>query len=246
MSICYGNSLVGTSGINGDAFYISSDHTTFLLADGASGAGEEGKVLMSRLCVEMVKKNPFLPSALSPKLYIDKIIWSINNELIRISQKQKRYIFGTLVLCVVWEHTATIASVGDSPAFLIQENSVVRVAQAKKRYQNLIDLGLYSRKQLEEAVHELPEHMWSMFDSYLPMVVPDYEITELEMKQGDCIVLCSDGISDYVEPQTIKDSIKKENLPQSIRQIINLARERSVQERKSIRYDDLTMIVYCD
>ena len=246
MSICYGNSLVGTSGINGDAFYISSDHTTFLLADGASGAGEEGKVLMSRLCVEMVKKNPFLPSALSPKLYIDKIIWSINNELIRISQKQKRYIFGTLVLCVVWEHTATIASVGDSPTFLIQENSVVRVAQAKKRYQNLIDLGLYSRKQLEEAVHELPEHMWSMFDSYLPMVVPDYEITELEMKQGDCIVLCSDGISDYVEPQTIKDSIKKENLPQSIRQIINLARERSVQERKSIRYDDLTMIVYCD
>ena len=59
MSMCYGNSLVGTSGVNGDSFYISPDNTVFMLSDGASGAGLEGKVIMSQLCTETVKNNPF-------------------------------------------------------------------------------------------------------------------------------------------------------------------------------------------
>lgn len=39
----YGYTYVGSSGINGDVFYISHDKKLFLLADGASGAGQMGK-----------------------------------------------------------------------------------------------------------------------------------------------------------------------------------------------------------
>ncbi len=74
MSLCYGNSHVGTSGINGDSFYISPDNTVFMLSDGASGAGSEGKVIMSKLCAEMVKNNSFSLSELSAKDYLDKMI----------------------------------------------------------------------------------------------------------------------------------------------------------------------------
>ena len=42
MAKCFGKSIVGTSGVNGDAFYISSDKSTIVLADGASGAGADG------------------------------------------------------------------------------------------------------------------------------------------------------------------------------------------------------------
>lgn len=132
MSLCFGESLVGTSGINGDSFFISPDHSTILLADGASGAGKEGKVLMSKLCVEMIKANPLSASGLSAKVYLDKMIWKINNELISVSQKNKHYIFGTLVICAVQDNTAAIAAIGDSPAYFIHENSIVRVAQTKK------------------------------------------------------------------------------------------------------------------
>ncbi len=132
MSLCFGESLVGTSGINGDSFFISPDHSTILLADGASGAGKEGKVLMSKLCVEMIKANPLSASGLSAKVYLDKMIWKINNELISVSQKNKHYIFGTLVICAVQDNTAAVAAIGDSPAYFIHENSIVRVAQTKK------------------------------------------------------------------------------------------------------------------
>ena len=89
MALCEGYSMVGTSGVNGDAYYISPDKTTFLLADGASGAGNKGKVLMSNLCVDVVKNNPFSLSGLSPKEYLIQLIWDINNKLIGISQEQK-------------------------------------------------------------------------------------------------------------------------------------------------------------
>ena len=138
MSICCGNSWVGTSGINGDRFYISSDKTTLVLSDGASGAGREGKVMMSKCCVESIENNPFLNSGLTAKEYLDKMIWKINNDLIRISQENNNYIFGTLIICIIYDDVITLASVGDSPAYFIRDNNIKRIFKPKKTYQNLI------------------------------------------------------------------------------------------------------------
>ena len=245
MAYCDGYSLVGTSGVNGDAFFLSPDRTTFLLADGASGAGREGKVIMSQHCVETVKAHPFSRSGLSAKGYLDAMIWEINNGLISLSQEKRRLLFGTVLLCVVQDSVATIGAVGDSPAYLIRKAAISQVAKPPKTYQNLIDTGWYSQEQLEEAVRGLPEPMWSMFDRFLPMVVPAYTVEEIPMEPGDILVMCSDGVSDYLDPSSIKDAIRAAPLSQSIREIIHMARDRAVQERNCLRYDDLTMVVYC-
>lgn len=244
MALCEGYSFVGTSGINGDAYYISPDQTTFLLADGASGAGSKGKVLMSNLCVEMVRNNPFSLSDLSPKDYLVKLIWEINNKLITISQEQGHYIFGTIIICIVKDNIGSIIAIGDSPAFFIHNNSITQVAKTKKTYYNLVEMGLYSEQQIEQAVHKLPEHMWSMFDRFIPMVVPTYVIEEISLEKEDKIVFCSDGVSNYVQLNYIKDIISEEDLLESIKTIINTAKDNSIRERKCVKYDDLTMVAY--
>lgn len=245
MPFCYGKSMTGTSGVNGDRFFISPDSTTFILADGASGAGKEGKVVMSRICVNVIEENPFDSSELSAKEYLDKMIWKINNELIDISQKAIQYIFGTLVICVVHDNIATIASIGDSPAHLIQVNSVKRVAKAHKTYQNLIDMGVLTEEQAEEYVNNLHGYMKSMFDRFIPMVVPIYASEEVEIAGGDMIVLCSDGVSDYVKPEEIKGIVNPDDLSGSIAAAINTAKDRSIAEKQQEHYDDMTMVVYC-
>ncbi|MDE7278588.1 MAG: SpoIIE family protein phosphatase [Oscillospiraceae bacterium] len=243
MSKCYGNSLVGTSGINGDSFYISPDNTVFMLSDGASGAGSEGKVIMSRTCAETIKNNPFSSLGLSAKDYIDKMVWQINNRLTEISQNRKSLIFGTLVICVVCGNTAYVAAAGDSPAYFLHNKTAVRVAKPKKTYQSLIDLGFFSAEQLEEAVHKLPEHMWSMFDTFIPTVVPFYSAEEIQLSKGDIIVLCCDGVSDNISPEFIGENIDTDSLSESIDTLINSVIERSVNEKGYS--DDLTMVVYC-
>ncbi len=243
MSLCYGNSLVGTSGVNGDSFYISPDNKVFMISDGASGAGAEGKVIMSKLCTETVKNNPFSTSGLSAREYIDKMIWSINSKLTDISQKRKSLIFGTLVICVVCGDTAVIASAGDSPAYFIHNSNAVQVAKSRKRYQNLIDMGLFSEEQLEEAVQRLPGPMQSMFETFIPMVVPSYSVEEIKLESGDTILLCCDGVSDCLSPEFIAESIDTRNLDKSIDAVLHTAKERSVGKKGYS--DDLTMVVYC-
>ena len=245
MPMCAAHSVVGTSGINGDAFYVSPDNRTFVLSDGASGAGKEGKVLMSGLCVRMIKDRPFSTSGLSADEYLDRMIWSINNALIEASQEKRRLIFGTLSVCVVEGNRAVIAAAGDSPVFYLHGDSVARVAKTRKTYQVLIDQGLYTEKQLEDAVRVLPEHMWSMFDTFIPQVVPRYTVEEICLTDGDMIIMCCDGISDYVGPSCIKRSVDANNLDESVSRVICMAKERAIMSRGSVKYDDLTMIVYC-
>jgi Serine/threonine protein phosphatase len=243
MSICFGDSIIGTSGINGDMFYISPDNTTLLLSDGASGAGSEGKVVMSKCCARNIEENPFCSSGLSPKAYLEKMIWKINNDLIGISQKSKTYTFGTLVICVIHNNKATFMSVGDSPAYFIHNNIIKRVARTKKTYQNLIEMGLFTEEQAEEYIHQLPEHMWSMFDRFIPMVVPVYSIEEIEIESGDIVVICCDGVSDYLKPEEINQLIRPDKLVDSVNAIINIAKSNSITEQN--KYDDITIVLYC-
>ena len=240
----FADSLVGTSGINGDMFYVSPDKSTLLLSDGASGAGNDGKALMSHCCVRVAEALPFADSGLSPKEYLEKVIWKINNELIMLSQEKKKYVFGTLAICVVDDNKATFATVGDSPTFLINSEGIRRVAKPKKTYDNLIQMGLFSEEQLEAYVHQLPEYMWSMFDRFLPMVVPAFALEEYEVTNGDMIVLCCDGVSDYLSPEELERQICPEDLQESVRKIIEMAKEAAIKEHGCNRYDDITVVVY--
>lgn len=244
MAKCFGNSIVGTSGVNGDAFYISSDNSTIVLADGASGAGADGKVIMSKCCVENIEAFPFSKSNLSPKEYLDRVIWKINNDLIKLSQQKNKYIFGTLVICIISSNIATFASVGDSPAFLIKENTIERVAKTKKTYDNLVQMGIFTEEQLEEYVHRLPEHMWSMFDTFMPMVVPKYSLEEYSLNKGDMIIICCDGVSDYLNSNELVKLIDNDNLSKSVEQIIDIAKDNAIKEHNRNQYDDITIILY--
>jgi len=244
MALCTGNSMTGTSGINGDNFYISPDNTTFLLADGASGAGKEGKVTMSAHCVNIIKEHPFGALGLSPDAYLDTMIWKINNDLIEISQQTKTYTFGTLVLCVVHDDTAIIASVGDSPAYFIQDSHIKRIAKPQKTYQGLIDAGFLTETEAESYIEKLHDYMQSMFDKFIPMVVPEYTIESIPLTADDMMMLCSDGIGDFLTPEEIKNTINPNQLENSITTVMNTAKTRSIQKHQRNFYDDITAIIY--
>lgn len=240
---CFGDSRVGTSGVNGDAFYISPDASTLVLADGASGAGSDGKVWMSRCCVENAERFPFSSSGLTPRAYIDALMRRVNDELTELSRRRDHYIFGTLVLCVVSGGVASFASAGDSLALLAHGGRFARVGRPVKLYDNLIRMGLYTREQLEAHVRALPEHMWSMFDVFLPMIVPSYCYEERRLSPGDLIALCCDGVSDFIPPEELPGFIDAGDLPGSVARVLDAAGERAVRINRDRRRDDLTLVL---
>lgn len=76
------------------------------------------------------------------------------------------------------------------------------------------------------------------------MIVPVYVIEEIRLNKKDMIIFCSDGISGYMQPDDLKNTLREENLLESMKTVINTAKENSIRERKCVRYDDLTLLVY--
>lgn len=235
-----GCSCVGSSSINGDVFYISADNKLFLLADGASGAGTEGKVLMGKICIEETKKFDFSSSDLEAREYLDKLIWIINNKLIQVSQEYKNLVFGTIDIAVLENDEITIATLGDSPAYFFNGNSIERVAKAPKKYEDMISQDFITREQYESYINNMHPRMWSCFDNFIPMVVPRHAIEKIDMRSGDILVLCCDGISDFLSPEEIIKEIKLQRLDFALNIIIEKAKEKALSVNGD--FDDLTII----
>lgn len=231
-----GNSLVGSTGINGDALFATKDLTTMLLCDGASGAGKMGKVMMTRACVDTVQATPFRAFGFSGRDYIDRMIHAMNDELIAISREQGALTFGTVSLGVIDGASACIATVGDSPAYLVQRGRIARVAQPQRRYQNLVDAGVMTAEEAERHIRTLPDSMWSLFDVFLPSVIPAYGVAECTLTPGDRIIFCSDGVSDFVTP---KEIMAQADTPEAI---LTLAKTRAMEDYG--HYDDCTILIY--
>jgi serine/threonine protein phosphatase PrpC len=238
--LSYGATLTGSSGINGDSFYISPDQKVFILSDGASGAGEKGKVIMSNSCVEIAKHYDFSTSNLGPIEYVDSLFYKINNELINISQKNRQRFYGTIIITVIEKDALTVTTLGDSPAFLISDGLIKQVAKNKLKYEDMIEQGYITRAEYEGYIRQMHEHMQSCFEWFIPEVVPPNVIEQYVVNQGDMFFMCCDGLSDWITPDNILKTLKNHGIQDGTDILIRQAKEIAFAAETS--YDDITAV----
>lgn len=235
-----GNTHVGNSMTNGDVFYISEDKKLLLLADGASGAGDDGKVLMGRICIETAEEYKFMPESMNADEYLDKLLWKINNKLIDVSQERKGKVFGTILLALINNDVLTVTTLGDSVAYFYDGNKTVELARSPRGYEWMIDRGYITREEYEGYISNMHPMMWSCFNCFLPMVVPNHKIERRNIKKGDILALCCDGISDWISAEDIMKEIQEKELGIALKNIIEVSKTRSLKANNY--YDDLTIV----
>lgn len=217
-------SKVGMSGINGDIVYVSEDQTTLLLSDGASGAGNDGKCVMSKLCRDTAMEFSYRPSGLSPEEYLNQLIKSINNKLISLSQEKEKLHFGTIAVAVIDQNEVTVSTLGDSPIYFAHDNIVEELARTPRKFEWMIEQGFFTKETYEGYISQMHPMLWSSFNQFIPMVVPCHKIERRNIVKGDVLVLCCDGISDWFEKEELIDYVQQEDLDT----ICEIAKERSL------------------
>ena len=241
MNACsYGLTQTGSSGVNGDVFYISLDDIIFLLADGASGAGSDGKVLMGKTCIEIVKEFDYSSSRLDAKEYVDKLFWKINNRLIEISQEHRKLVFGTIDIAIFDNGVLTVTTFGDSPVFYFDGVESKRIAKNQKKYEWMIDSGYITREQYQGSINQMHEMMWSCFDYFIPEIVPNNIIEQYKVKPNDILIMCCDGMSDWISEDRIFKTLIDCRLEDGINKLIVEAKENSLNAKNF--FDDITAI----
>ena len=103
----------------------------------------------------------------------------------------------TATLAGVFGDSVYVAQVGDSRAYLVRAGRTVRLTRDQSLVQDLIDSGILG----EEDAGSVPNNVLLQALGARSSVSP--AVTHHELRRGDVLLLCSDGLSQMVEDHEI-------------------------------------------
>lgn len=187
---------------------LSQNTCAAVLCDGMGGESRGG--LASRIAVDTVSrkiKSEFSES-MSKTAVRNLLITSViaANYAVRECPKENaNEIMGTTcVAAIVFNNTAHIVNVGDSRAYQLftegDDECIRQITKDHSHVRELVDKGVITEE--EAKVHPKRSKITRAVGAD-DDVTPDY--FELDLKSGDMLLLCSDGLSAYGDDLDILD-----------------------------------------
>ncbi len=200
--------------INQDAFYINtlSDGAAFAVVCDGMGGASAGDIA-SKTAVDIISHyvlNAYMPTMTSDDIIrlIDNAIISANIEIYDLSKKDEQLngMGTTAVVAVVRENKAVICNVGDSRAYIADDN-LKQITRDHSVVQSLVESGklspeqarIHPEKNVITRALGVEENVFC--DSYI-----------VEINQSNKILLCTDGLSNFIEHNKIFDIVKNNDL----------------------------------
>ena len=189
--------------VNQDYIYISEEPVgnlpnLFLVADGMGGhrAGD----LASEYTVECVCEAVSKSMKTIPLQILKSAFQYANQKLIEKSFESSAYsgMGTTLVAVTVLGETVYAANVGDSRLYKIGSD-IEQITRDHSLVEEMVSLGEITR---EDARRHPDKNIITRAIGASATVEPDYFDTFLE--KGECLLLCSDGLTNMVEDEMIK------------------------------------------
>ncbi|MGD2047433.1 MAG: protein phosphatase 2C domain-containing protein [Gemmatimonadota bacterium] len=95
-----------------------------------------------------------------------------------------------------------VAQVGDSRAYLVRDGAMARLTRDQSLVQDLIDMGVLS----EDDAQSVPSNQILQALGVAPTVEP--VLTWHELRRGDLLLLCSDGLSGVVSDADVRCAVE--------------------------------------
>jgi PPM family protein phosphatase len=135
--------------------------------------------------------------------YVNACIWRHAQE-----NPQLKGMGTTLTAALVHDGIAYLAQVGDSRAYLIRGKAIKQLTHDQSLVQKLIDDGLLSAAEAER-------HPYRNVILQALGVRPEVKvaITTVTLEQHDCLLLCSDGLSNKISTLEIQQIVQEAESP---------------------------------
>ncbi|MDP2278158.1 MAG: Stp1/IreP family PP2C-type Ser/Thr phosphatase [Nitrospirota bacterium] len=208
---------------NEDNFCVDEDLRLFIVADGMGGAAA-GEVA-SRMAVEIIRdyvkrssagNEPFVGDY--DKKFSDAShrlasgIRLANQAIYEASQSNAGWRgMGTTVAAALVEGSKmNIAHAGDSRIYLIRASSIVQLTDDHSIVSEQIKSGLLTKEEAEGS--EVRNIITRALGTTLSM---DIDLDEIDLMDGDRVVLCSDGLTTMVSDNVILSTVAASDEPGS-------------------------------
>jgi serine/threonine protein phosphatase PrpC len=212
-------------------FDVGERGVLLAVSDGMGGAhaGEVASAMVIETLTRAFAKAP--PDTPRDKLMNDAI-QRAHRAVLDIAEIEARKMGATLTAVFVHAGQAFIAEVGDSRAYLVRAGKTTRLTHDQSMVQILLDGGVISPEDAEHS-HLRNVILQAMGNQ------PDVKVAlaKLELRDRDCLVLCSDGLTIYLSDDEIRDVVVQHGRPEQIAlRLVTLANERGGK-------DNITVVV---
>ena len=137
----------------------------------------------------------------------------------------------TVVASLMHGDGTEIAHVGDSRCYLVHQGQIFQITKDHSMVQQLVDAGLLTPAQA--AVHPNANQITRALGMSAEVDV-DLRREAVTHVVGDAFVLCSDGLSDLVEPAEILQIVGSAPAAQAVGQLVDLANARGGHDNVTV------------
>lgn len=138
----------------------------------------------------------------------------------------------TLVLATIIGGTLHVANIGDSRLYLVHEGVIRQITEDHSLVEAMVKKGELERSQARFNPHK---NMITRALGSEPVVEADF--FEVEVKQGDRVLLCSDGVSNMMDDSAIQGIMNDDHDPEKACRIL------TETARANGGRDDMTAVV---
>ncbi len=220
--------------INQDYIYYSLDKTgclpnLFVVADGMGGhkAGD----IASRFTVENLvtlireSKEKDLISI------VNNAISDVNERLFDKASESADYegMGTTLVVATISDKLLMVANVGDSRLYIVNDD-ITQITRDHSLVEEMVLLGKLDRKAAR--THEKKNYITRAIGGEKNV---EAEMFSVDLKPGDRIIMCSDGLSNMVEDNDILNIVKhSDSLEEAVEGLIKTANDNGGKDNISV------------
>jgi len=217
------------------ATFEADEHAVILAVSDGMGGADAGEVA-SALVVQSLREAMMSAAGnwdAATKTAVEKAnraVWDAAKE------PGKRGMGATVTAVCVHQNQAHIAEVGDSRAYLVRNGKIRQVTRDQSFVQFLVDSGALKPEEAEK---------YPMKNVVLQAMGqnPDIQVAlgKLELRRGDRLLLCSDGLSGMMKAEEMRDALERaRSIDDACRALIDLANERGGEDNVTVVVAQLT------
>ena len=214
---------------NEDSFLVDDECGLYAVADGVGGLPHGS--LASRLAVQFFQAMIRGQNQCISEEELREVVHAVHRNIVESGQLGggENGIGTTFSAIRVMGENLMIAHVGDSSVFLKNGQGLQRISRSHTLGDELIE------KHGPDAMNDMPEHYMHTLTRCMGQDI-DFavDIATLQIKRGDAIIICSDGVTNMVEDEVI-DSVMEDNEPQDfVPALIDLANQNGGVDNSTV------------
>ena len=214
---------------------VDVGHKGVLLAVSDGMGGHQAGEVASALVIESLSRELVKDQQGPLHKQLEDAVLRANRRVHNAARSADRHGMGaTLTAVMIRGNEAFIAEVGDSRGYLLRNGRLRQMTRDQSMVQMLVDQGVMSA---EDARHAPGKNVILQAVGLGPDV--RVAIGRLELRRGDRLMLCSDGVSNQITDNELRDILTKSGPREACDTMISLANERGGDDNETVIVADV-------